>query len=87
MTTFDQILPRVTEVLNAHQGTVALLDWLLINRDLNGRVRLIVPEAIETDEAVRSQMGVLAERLAEQLVAHAYPAKGGHSVRGKPGAG
>jgi hypothetical protein len=75
MTTFDQILPCVTEVLNAHQGTVALLDWLLINRDLNGRVRLIVPETIETEEAIRSQMGVLAKRLAERLGPHAYPAK------------
>ncbi|HRI93457.1 MAG TPA: ArsA-related P-loop ATPase [Accumulibacter sp.] len=75
MTTFDQILPCVTEVLNAHLGTVALLDWLLINRDLNGRVRLIVPETIETEEAIRSQMGVLAKRLAERLGPHAYPAK------------
>lgn len=75
MITFDQILLRVTEVLNAHQETVALLDWLLINRDLNGRVRLIVPEAIETEEAIRDQMSVLAESLAEQLGPHAYPAE------------
>jgi hypothetical protein len=75
MTTFDKILPCVTELLHAHRGTVDLLDWLLINRDLNGRVRLIVPEAIETEEAIRSQMGVFAESLAEQLGAHSHPAK------------
>ena len=75
MTTFEQILPRLTEVLKAHQKTVDLLEWLLINRDLNGRVRLIVPEAIEMDEAIRDQMGLLAERLAAQLGPHAYPAE------------
>lgn len=75
MTAFDQIVPRVTEVLNAHRETVAKLDWLLINRDLNGRIRLIVPEAIEGEEAIRVQMGVLAEGLAEQLGPHAYPAE------------
>ena len=44
MTTFDQILPIATEVLAAHHDTLAPLEWLIVNRDLNGRVRLIVPE-------------------------------------------
>lgn len=73
MTTFDQILPRMLYVLKAHQATVESVDWLLLNRDLNGRVRLLVPQDIEKDDAVRDKIGVLAEKLAEALAPHAYP--------------
>lgn len=74
MTTFDQILPTVLDILYAQRSVVDVLEWLLINRDLNGRVRLIVPEAIETDEAVRGLVCDLAEKLGEKLGPHAHPA-------------
>ena len=40
--TFDDIVPCVRRVLEAHRGELAAVTPLIVNRDLNGRVRLIV---------------------------------------------
>lgn len=73
MTTFDQILPATARVLAAHVQVVSELPWLLINRDLNGRVRLIAPAAL-TDDAIKlTQLQELYRSLAAELGAHAYP--------------
>jgi hypothetical protein len=73
MTTFDQILPIVTDVLETHRSSIERLDWLLVNRDLNGKVRLIVPEAVDADEALRVSVTALAQTLAPRLAPHAHP--------------
>lgn len=77
MTTFDQILPAAHEVLKRHGELAAGVDWLVINRDLNGRVRFIVPEAIETNEEQREQLVAVYRTFAEHIVPHAYPAESG----------
>ncbi len=77
MTTFDQILPITTEVLAAHRDKIAHLEWLVINRDLNGRVRFIAPEHCEADAAQRTQIEGAYRVLAERLAPHAYPAEEG----------
>ncbi len=60
-----------------HNELVAQLDWLLVNRDLNGRVRFIVPENIESNVALREQVGALYQGLADRLALHAYPVGSG----------
>jgi len=77
MTTFDQILPAVEEVLNAHRQTIEQLNWLLINRDLNGRVRLIAPEQVERQDTARGGIEALYQSIASRIGPHAYPAKVG----------
>lgn len=77
MTTFDEILPIASKVLQTHSALMAKLDWLVINRDLNGRVRLIAPESIEADNALRSRVIALYRELAERIAPHAYPADAG----------
>ncbi len=77
MTTFDRILPITTEVLAAHRDKIAHLEWLVINRDLNGRVRFIAPEHCEADAAQRTQIEGAYRVLAERLAPHAYPAEEG----------
>jgi hypothetical protein len=71
--TFDDILPAVREMLAAHQADVERIDWVLINRDLYGRVRLIAPETARKDDASRTALETLAVTMAERLGAHAYP--------------
>ena len=44
MKTFDEILPTLKEVFHRHGADVAPIRPVLVNRDLNGRVRLIVDE-------------------------------------------
>jgi hypothetical protein len=75
--TFDLILPVVRNWLDVYRGSLnALLSnedhWLLVNRDLNGRVRLILPERIKESE-LRKLWDSLASNLMQRLGKHAYP--------------
>lgn len=77
MTTFDQILPRVVESLRPHAASLAGIDRIVINRDLNGKVRLIIPEQVRTDTAIKAVIASIAEELTRRLGAHAFPAAQG----------
>ena len=75
--TFDLILPAVRNWLQTHSGSLNDFlsnedDWLLVNRDLNGRVRLILPERIKESER-RKLWDFLASNLMQRLGKHAYP--------------
>lgn len=73
MTTFDEILPNVAEVLRDHESSLATLGRLFINRDLNGRVRLIVDESVRTDEHAMQTLTSIANALPNRLGPHAHP--------------
>ena len=75
MTTFDQILPQVVETLNPHAAGLGGVDRIIINRDLNGRVRLIVSDQVRADTAVTGVIATVAEELARRLGAHAFAAE------------
>ncbi len=77
MNTFDRILPIAAEVLIARREEVARLDWLLVNRDLNGRVRFIAPGSIETSDAQRTPLETLYQAFAERIAPHAFPVDSG----------
>lgn len=77
MITFDQILPITAEVLRTHRDTVAQLEWLLVNRDLNGRVRLIVPESAASAILLQKQLEAVYRELAERIKPHAHLAGSG----------
>lgn len=77
MTTFDQILPISIEILAAHRDKIAQLEWLIINRDLNGRVRFIAPEQARGEEALRAGIETTYQSLAARLAPHAYQADTG----------
>ena len=75
--TFDQILPAVRAWLQADLDVFRPFlqgegNWLLVNRDLNGRVRLILPEWIRQSEQLELWNG-LASKLMLNLGKHAYP--------------
>lgn len=75
--TFDLIMPRVKEWLQLHNVSLNGLlsdqdDWMLVNRDLNGRVRLILPERFEESEQSKL-WSFLASDLMQRLDKHAYP--------------
>ena len=75
--TFDLILPVVQNWLQVHGGALNDIlskedDWLLVNRDLNGRVRLILLERFNQSES-RRQWDLLASALMKCLGKHAYP--------------
>lgn len=77
ITTFDLILPTVEKWLQTHRDSLTDFlsneeDWLLVNRDLNGRVRLILPEKVKNSER-HELLNSLASNLIQRLGAHAYP--------------
>jgi CobQ/CobB/MinD/ParA nucleotide binding domain len=77
MTTFDQILPQVAETLKSHASDLEGVERIVINRDLNGRVRLIVPEQVRANAAQAGLISALAEELARRLGKHGFPAQQG----------
>lgn len=77
MTTFDRILPLVQQVLDANSQAVQRLPWMLINRDLNARVRLIAPSSVSQEDAQRTELLGLYQSLAAELGSHAYPVEAG----------
>ncbi|MBE0471749.1 MAG: ParA family protein [Methyloprofundus sp.] len=52
MITFDQILPKLKEVFSSFESLVSDLGEILINRDLNGRVSLILSDAHDSKNLV-----------------------------------
>lgn len=74
MTTFDEILPKLTIVFQRHTAAMDRIQPVLVNRDLNGRVRLIVDAKWEEDQEARGKLLRVAEDMHESLGPHAYPA-------------
>ena len=74
MTTFDTLLPRLVEIFSPHSAEVQRIAPVYVNRDLNGRVRLIVAEQWAEDHQARSSLNAIAQAMFEQLGAHAFPA-------------
>lgn len=75
MTTFDEILPKLREIFQAYRQRLDRVGPLLVNRDLYGRVRLIIDESKETDARVKPVLESLARHIAGELAPHAYPAE------------
>ncbi len=74
MSTFDEILPNLTKIFYPFQEDVTKMKPILVNRDLNGRVRLIVDEKLECDESQQIVLDKIAQKIQEELGSHAYPA-------------
>jgi len=71
--TFDQVPQKIKDFFKCHQDLINRIDWLLINRDLNGRVRLIAPENTAKNEGLQDDIEGLARGLGDILGAHAHP--------------
>lgn len=74
MINFDQITSTLQAIFAQHLPLLTELGTVLINRDLNSRVRLILSEAVENDAELTSRLQPLLEAISEQLAPHAWPA-------------
>ncbi|CAK8719250.1 MAG: CobQ/CobB/MinD/ParA nucleotide binding domain-containing protein [Candidatus Electronema aureum] len=74
MITFDQVLPKVHEILKPHSDTISRIQPVIVNRDLNGRVRLIIRETMKGNSVAMAAIKTIAAELAEQLKPHSFPA-------------
>jgi len=73
MTTFDQILPAISEVLGKQAENLHLLGHIIVNRDLNGRVRLILSEKVADQDASKAALAAIVQELADRLGPHVLP--------------
>lgn len=73
MTTFDHILPKVAVILGEHADALPEIAPVLVNRDLNGRVRLVVGESCREQLGSVQVLHTIAQALHAALGAHAHP--------------
>lgn len=72
MITFDQLVPILKEVLEPYAGQLLSYAPLLVNRDLNGRVRLIVKESAAEAPDAKAMLDEIAHTLSQTLGKHAF---------------
>jgi hypothetical protein len=63
MSTFDQILDATRAVLREHEAALAAIGPIFVNRDLNGRVRLIVQAACKQAPLAREALDSIGRGL------------------------
>lgn len=73
MTTFDGILEKLDGIFHSHAAVVRSLGEFFVNRDLTGRIRLIVAEELEDDPHIARSLSALCRDISEALAPHAYP--------------
>jgi hypothetical protein len=74
MSIFDSILPEISNIFRDHADAVRRLGPIAVNRDLNGRVRLIVAEEWQEDEAALATLDSIAREMRHRLDQHAFEA-------------
>lgn len=73
MTTFDGILEKLDGIFHTHAAVVRSLGEFFVNRDLTGRIRLIVAEELEDNPHIARSLSALCRDISEALAPHAYP--------------
>lgn len=73
MSTFDDVIPALKGVLHIHAEFIAHVAPVYINRDLNGRVRLIVSAQWEQEQDAVDQLRQIAQEIHQGLGKHAFP--------------
>ena len=71
MITFDQAIPKLQAILEQHIDDVNRIRPILINRDLYGRISLVVDSTHRDNDIVKT----LAEELHKELVPYTFPAE------------
>lgn len=75
MSTFDEIIPALRGILADHEGFLSRVGPVYVNRDLNGRVRLIVSAKWEKEPAALNTLGAITLQMTENLGRHAFPSE------------
>jgi len=75
MTTFDEILPKISAELRSPplDEIISQLPWLVINRDLMGKVRFVLPEDVPAIMNYKDAATGLYRQVAAKIAPHAYP--------------
>lgn len=72
MNTFDAVLGLVISILIPFKDALSKIPQIVVNRDLNGRVRLIFPGQYR-EELTAKQLEEIAQNLSTSLLKHGFP--------------
>lgn len=72
MTTYDDVIPVAVEILRANSELHALAP-VVINRDLNGRIRIVVDSSLGSRVDIVDSLKDTAAQLSARLGPYAYP--------------
>lgn len=75
MSTFDEIIPALRDILAGHTKFLRQLGPVYINRDLNGRIRLIVAAKWEKEQSALNELAVISRQMLERIGKHAFPSE------------
>ena len=75
MSTFDEIIPALREVLADHTEFLHQVRPVYVNRDLNGRVRLIVSAKWEKEQSALDELASISHQMLERIGKHAFPSE------------
>jgi hypothetical protein len=73
MITFDQVIPVISQILQENRAIVEKFEWLVINRDLNGKIRFIIDRKFESDFDTNHEHWL--EEVCRAIEPHGYPPK------------
>lgn len=78
MTLFDGILPQLKSILEQHCELATRFETLIVNRDLNGRVRLVLStyfeEKLQKDAELKESFQSFLAKVSSDLSPHSWPA-------------
>jgi len=74
MITFDDIIPTSLKILRNYTNLISEMDWLVLNRDLNGRIRLIAPDSALENNNKAQELQALNMDLSRSLINHYHTA-------------
>ncbi|MDR1893408.1 MAG: hypothetical protein LBQ61_01790, partial [Spirochaetales bacterium] len=67
MKTFDEIIPAISEALAGQENNLEKIGCLVVNRDLNGRIRLVVKDSVKKNATAARALDVIVELLSREL--------------------
>ncbi len=77
MTLFDDILPQLKSILEQHCALATTFETLVVNRDLNGRVRLVLSicfeEKLQKDAKLKESFQSFLAKVSSDLSPHSWP--------------
>jgi hypothetical protein len=75
MIVFDKILSTIVDVLRKRIENLKTLGSFIVNRDLNGRIRLIFDESLLGDDNAKLLIEEIGDELSIRLEPHAFPSE------------
>ncbi|ACT08999.1 conserved hypothetical protein [Dickeya chrysanthemi Ech1591] len=76
MITFDELLPKIKDILKPYADLISHIQPVVINRDLNGKVRLIVSESVHNNPEQQAAVSAIAEQFSAELAPHSFAPDG-----------